>query len=131
MEKIFRPAMHMYEVWKVCEVRRNTDYPSCDIGTAFSMFITDVRLGSAHKDNTGNVLPDFDFAAAGAAWNAMTGDEQTAALEEAGLVRRKLYGPLCDLYPNQEAMIKATEDFLAAEAAKEEEATEEATEEAE
>ena len=131
MEKIFRPVMHMYEVWKVEDVRRNTDYPSCDIGTAFSMFITDVRLGSAHKDNTGNALPDFDFAAASVAWNAMTDDEQTAALEEANTVRRKLYGTFCDLYPNQEAMIKATEDFLAAEAAKEEEATEEGDEEAE
>ena len=111
---MFRPAMCMFEVWKVCDVRRNTDYPSCDIGTAFSMFITDVRLGAAHKDNTGDALPDFDFAAASAAWNAMTDEEQTAALEEAGLVRRKLYGTLCDLYPNKAAMIQAAEDFLAA-----------------
>ena len=128
---MFRPAMCMFEVWKVDDVRRNTDYPSCDIGTAFSMFITDVRLGAAHKDNTGDALPDFDFAAASAAWNAMTDEEQTAALEEANKVRRSLYSILCDLYPNQAAMIQAAEDFLAAEAAKEEEATEEDAEEVE
>lgn len=128
---MFRPAMCMYEVWKVDDVRRNTDYPSCDIGTAFSMFITDVRLGAAHKDNTGNSLPDFDFSAASAAWNAMTDEEQTAALEEANTVRHKLYGTFCDLYPNREAMIKATEDFLAAEAEKKDEETaEDAPEEA-
>lgn len=128
---MFRPAMCMYEVWKVDDVRRNTDYPSCDIGTAFSMFITDVRLGSAHKDNTGSALPDFDFAAASAAWNAMTDDEQTAALEEANKVRRSLYSVFCDLYPNQAAMIQATEEFLSAEAEKKDEETaEDATEEA-
>lgn len=128
---MFNPALCIYEVWKVAETRRTTDYPSCDIGTAFSMFFSDVKQGAAHPENTGDILPDFDFAAAKVAWDAMTSDEQTIALEEARMSRTTMANELAASYPDKEAMIKIVEDFLikyraeqAAEAEEEQEAAE-------
>ena len=124
---MFNPALCIYEVWKVAETRRTTDYPSCDIGTAFSMFFADVKLGAAHADNTGNILPDFDFAAAKAAWDSMTSDEQSAALVEARVSRTTMANELAAAYPDKEAMVKIIEDFLVkyrAEQAEQEEAAE-------
>ena len=125
---MFNPALCIYEVWKVAETRRTTDYPSCDIGTAFSMFFADVKLGAAHADNTGNILPDFDFAAAKAGWDSMTSDEQSIALEEARVSRTAKANELCAVYPDKEAMVKIIEDFLTTYRAEKAESEEEATE---
>ena len=49
-----------------------------DIGVAFDMFRTDVRIG----DNECGALSGFDFAAAKVEWDKLTRDEQNAAVEE-------------------------------------------------
>ena len=125
---MFNVANCIYEVWKVAETRRTTDYPSCDIGTAFSMFFADVKLGAAHADNTGNILPDFDFAKAKAEWDSMTSDEQSVALEEARVSRVAKANELATAYPDKEAMIKIVEDYLVEYRAKEAESKEEEVE---
>ena len=122
---MFNPALCIYEVYKVAETRRTTDYPGCDVGTAFSMFFSDVKQGAAHPENTGNILPEFDFAAAKAAWDSMTSDEQSTALEEARVSRTAKANELCAVYPDKEAMVKIVEDYLVEyRAAKAEEARE-------
>ena len=109
---MFYPATCIYEVYRVAEIRRKTDYPSCDVGTAFSMFLTDVKLGRSTEDNTGGILPEFDFAAAKAAWETMSSEEQTAALEEARMSRTALHSELAELYPNKTAMVEAVEAYI-------------------
>lgn len=68
-----------YEIYKVARTRRESDYPSIKIGDAYSMFKADVLNGAATPDNTGDILADFDFASAKAAWDSMTEEEQSAA----------------------------------------------------
>lgn len=109
---MFSPASCVYEIWKVCEAKRTGDYPECDIGAAFSMFMSDVKSGT--NENSGNALPGYDFASASAAWNSMTGDEQTAALAEANKSRTALYAELSKAYPDKDAMVKLVEDYLSA-----------------
>ena len=108
----------IYEIYKVTKTRRETDYPECDIGTGFSMFLGDVKAGAATPDNTGDILPDFDFAAAKIAWDGMTEEEKDAALAEIAKVRRnpKLLAELDGLYPDRMAMVEAVEVFLEASA---------------
>ena len=125
---MFNPANCIYEVYKVAETRRKTDYPSCDVGTAFSMFFADVKLGRSTDDNTGGILPDFDFAAAKTAWDAMTSEEQSTALEEARVSRTACYDALSATYPDKAAMIKIVEDYLAKYRAEKAEADQEAAE---
>ena len=104
----------IYEIYKVTKTRRETDYPECDIGTGFSMFLGDVKNGAATPDNTGGILPDFDFAAAKTAWDGMTDEEKDAALAEIAKVRRnpQLLAELDGLYPDRMAMVEAVEAFL-------------------
>lgn len=109
---MFYPATCIYEVYKLAETRRKTDYPGCDVGTAFSMFFADVKLGRPTEGNTGGILPNFDFAAAKTAWDAMTDEEQTVALEEASRSRVALHSELAKLYPNKAAMVEAVEAYL-------------------
>ena len=106
----------IYEIYKVTKTRRETDYPECDIGTGFSMFLGDVKNGAATPDNTGGILPDFDFAAAKTAWDGMTEEEKDAALAEIAKVRRnpQLLAELDGLYPDRMAMVEAVEAFLEA-----------------
>lgn len=104
----------IYEIYKVTKTRRETDYPECDIGTGFSMFLGDVKNGAATPDNTGDILPDFDFATAKAAWDGMTDEEKEAALADIAKVRRapELLAELDGLYPDGMAMVEAVEAFL-------------------
>jgi hypothetical protein len=53
-----------------------------DIGVAFDKFRTDVRHGHAFPYNTGDSLPDTDFAALKVEWDTMTKDEQAACYAE-------------------------------------------------
>lgn len=110
---MFHPATCIYEVFKVAETRRKTDYPNCDVGTAFAMFLSDVKLGRSTEGNTGGILPEFDFAAAKTAWAAMTSEEQSTALEEARVSRTALYNELTKAYPDKATMVKLVEDYLA------------------
>lgn len=128
---MFNPALCIYEVYKLAEEHRKTDYPSCDVGTAFSMFFADVKLGQSTDGNTGGMLPEFDFAAAKSAWDEMTSEEQSTALEEARVSRTACYNDLSAAYPDKEAMIKIVEDFLVKYRAEQEAAAEEEQEAAE
>lgn len=111
---MFIPAYCIHEIFTVAEYKRKGDYPECDLGTAFSMFMADVKLGAAHSDNTGDALPNFDFASAKAAWDGMTDEEKSAVLEEATKSRVALYAELAKAYPDKDAMVKLVEDYLSA-----------------
>lgn len=67
---------YVFEIWTVSAVR------GVDVGVAYDMFRTDVRVGRALPYNTGAALPDFDFAAAREEWDALTEDEQLNAYDE-------------------------------------------------
>lgn len=111
---MFHPATCIYEVATLAKHMRTHGYPQCDYGVAFSAFFSDVKQGTAHEENTYGLFPDFDFASASAAWNAMTDDEQTKALEEARRSRTALAAQLEALYPDKAAMVKLVEDYLSA-----------------
>lgn len=53
----------------------------CHPNEAWDRFRADVAAGRC-TDNTAGILDDFDFAAVGKVWNAMTEDEQQAARNE-------------------------------------------------
>ena len=66
-------------LWEIFTVASKNDV---DVGVAYFMFKADVNADEALKYNTGDALPDFDFAAANAEWDKLTEDEQKAAFEE-------------------------------------------------
>ena len=73
MEKyMFSYIDHAWEIFTVAE-----GLP-CDLGEAWDRFRADVADGKANDFNTAGLLPDFDFAAAGAAWDALDEDGQEA-----------------------------------------------------
>ena len=109
---MFKPALCIHEIFSVAEYKRKGDYPECDLGTAAAMFMADVKLGAAHPENTGDALPNFDFAAAKTAWDSMTDDEQKAALAEATRSRTALYAELVKAYPDKDAMVKLVEEYF-------------------
>lgn len=111
---MFKPALCIYEIFSVAEYKRKGDYPECDLGTAAAIFMADVKLGAAHAENTGDALPGFDFAAAKAAWDSMTDEEQSAALADAVSSRVDLRSELAKAYPDKDAMLKLVEDYLSA-----------------
>lgn len=76
MEKKFSFLDYIEEIRTVSRVNK------VDMGVAFDMFMTDVHYGAAHEYNTGDALPGFDFAAASERWNALTKEEQLAAIRE-------------------------------------------------
>lgn len=111
---MFNPAYCVHEIFSVAEYKRKTGYPECDIGTAAAMFMADVKLGAAHSENTGDALPNFDFAAAKADWDSMTDEEQSSALADAANSRVDLYADLVKAYPDKNSMVKLVEDYLSA-----------------
>ena len=74
-EKKFSYVTYAREIWKVAQAI------PCNLGEAWDRFRFDVRNEKC-TDNTAGVLDDFDFAAVGKVWNAMTEDEQQAARDE-------------------------------------------------
>lgn len=54
----------------------------CDIGEAWDRFRADVGAGAAHDYNTAGLLPNFDFAAAGAEWDKLNTAGQQEARNE-------------------------------------------------
>lgn len=75
MEK-FSYINYAWEIFTVAE-----KLPT-NVNEAWDRFRADVASGEAHDYNTAGLLPEFDFAAAGAAWNALTDGEQQAARDE-------------------------------------------------
>lgn len=101
---------YIYEIYKVSKEK---DYSGMDIGTAFSMFLGDIKNGAATPDNTGDILPNFDFAAAKTEWDNMSSDEKDKSLSDIAEIRKdsKLLRSLNELYPDQKAMERAVEDW--------------------
>ncbi len=64
------------------EIRKVSRELNVDIGVAYDKFRADVRLGTAHKDNTGTALPNFDFASAKSEWDKLTEKEKEACYDE-------------------------------------------------
>ena len=67
---------HLHDIFTVGKKR------NVDVGAAFDMFRTDLRLEGAQKCNTDGSLPDFDFAEEGRKWNARTDAEKVAAFDD-------------------------------------------------
>ena len=67
---------HLHDIFTVGKKR------NVDVGVAFDMFRTDLRLEGAQKCNTDDSLPDFDFAEEGRKWNARTDAEKVAAFDD-------------------------------------------------
>ncbi len=58
------------------------EFWNCDLGVAYDRFRTDVRFGHAIEYNTGDALPEFDFAGAKMKWDALSEEEKEAAYAE-------------------------------------------------
>jgi len=82
-------------LWEIFTVGAKRDV---DVDVAFDMFRTDVSLGEAKKFNTGDALPNFDFAKAKVEWDKLTGDEQKAAYEEYHDCVETYYKELCTMF---------------------------------
>lgn len=61
------------------EIAMVSDHKNVDLGIAYEMFKADVKAGKAHEYNTGNSLPNFDFAKAHAEYEALTDEEKANA----------------------------------------------------
>ncbi len=75
MEK-FSYLDHAWGVFTVCETLR------CGIGEAWDRVRADIAAGKMRDYNTAGLLPETDFAAAGALWASMDQAEQQAARDE-------------------------------------------------
>lgn len=97
---------YAYEIFTVG--RRN----GVDIGVAYDMFRADVRAGEALSYNTGDALPDFDFAPLKVEWDALTEDEQKAAYEEWHSFIAERYAALTRAFAEgEDAVIALVEDW--------------------
>ena len=85
---------HTYEIWTVSALR------NVDVGVAYDMFRTDVQNGQALAYNTGDALPEFNFADAKTDWDELTEDEQLAACEDWHEFSRANYRAICEAYPD-------------------------------
>lgn len=75
MEK-FSYLDHAWGVFTICETLR------CGIGEAWDRVRADIAAGGMRDYNTAGLMPDTDFAAAGALWDALSKGEQQAARDE-------------------------------------------------
>lgn len=83
-----------------------------DVGVAYDMFRTDVRVGRALPYNTGAALPDFDFAAAGVEWDALSEDEQLDAYGEWHEFIADCYSEVCEAFAEgEDAVIALVEEW--------------------
>lgn len=91
---------HTYEIWTVSKER------NVDVGVAYDMFRTDVQNGQALPYNTGDALPNFNFADAKEQWDALTNDEQLDAYEEWHEFKANCYTEACAAFAEgEDAMI--------------------------
>ena len=82
-------------LWEIFTVGAKRDV---DVDVAFDMFRTDVSLGEAKKFNTGDALPNFDFAKAKVEFDKLTDDEKKAAYEEYHDYVEANYKELCEAF---------------------------------
>jgi len=83
---------YLFEIFTVAHVNE------VDVGVAYSMFKADVNAGEALKYNTGDALPDFDFAKAKVEFDKLTDDEKKAAYEEYHDYVEANYKELCEAF---------------------------------
>lgn len=97
---------HVFEIWTVSSARK------VDVGVAYDMFRTDVQHGQALPYNTGEALPDFNFADAKTDWDELTEDEQLAAMGEYSDFIHANYTATCRAYPKgREALDALVSDW--------------------
>ena len=82
-------------LWEIFTVASKNDV---DVGVAYFMFKADVNAGEALKYNTGDALPDFDFAKAKVEFDKLTDDEKKAAYEEYHDYVEANYKKLCEAF---------------------------------
>ena len=65
---------------EMVQTYRNEQGGTFSLSDAFDMFRADVRAGKALPYNTGDALPNFDFAKAKIKWDKLAKAEQDAAV---------------------------------------------------
>lgn len=90
MNKFF--INHLFDIFTVGQKR------NVDVGVAFDMFRTDVRLGEARESNTGDALPGFDFAGAKVEWDKLGESAQKQAIEDYDVFVDGHYRDLCTAF---------------------------------
>ena len=83
---------HLFDIFTVSKER------DVDVGVAFDMFRTDVRLGETHEYNTGDALPGFDFKAASEEWNALTDEQKVREFDDWHEFMRAHYEDACTAF---------------------------------
>ena len=81
---------YAYDIWTVA-TKRNVD-----VGVGFDMFRVDIANG--RPQNCGDALPGFDWHAAQAAWDKLSADEKSAAVNDWVNFSREHYSELCEAY---------------------------------
>lgn len=103
---MFSFANYAWEIWTVS--KKN----GVDIGVAYDQFRADVRVGKSLPYNTGAALPDFDFAAAGVEWDALSEDEQLDAYGEWHEFIADCYSEVCEAFAEgEDAVIALVEEW--------------------
>ena len=72
---------HLYDIFTVSQALSIDGY-TCEVSEAFARFKADVAAGKAEDYNTGNILPDFNFAGAKAEWDKLGEAGQKQAIED-------------------------------------------------
>ena len=99
MNKFF--INHLFDIFTVGQKR------NVDVGVAFDMFRTDVRLGEARESNTGDALPGFDFAAAKVEWDKLDEADQKQAIEDYDNFIDEHYREACAAFPEGREAVDA------------------------
>ena len=61
------------------EIAMVSEKKNVDLGIAYEMVKADIKAGKAHEYNTGDALPNFNFAKAHAEYMALTDEEKANA----------------------------------------------------
>ena len=81
---------YAYDIWTVGEKRH------VDAGVAFDCLRVDIANG--RPQNCGDALPSFDFKSAQEAWDKLSADEKSAAVNDWVNFSREHYSELCEAY---------------------------------
>lgn len=79
MNKFF--INHLFDIFAVGKALTKDGY-CCDVSEAFLRFKADVAAGESKDYNTGDALPDFDFASAKVEWDKLDEADQKQAIED-------------------------------------------------
>ena len=88
---------YAFDIWTVAEKR------NVDVGVGFDMLRADIANG--RSQNCGDALPGFNFKGAQEAWDKLSADEKSAAVNDWVNFSREHYSELCEAYKGgREAM---------------------------